>query len=94
MKSNKRPPKPQSYPSRPESSRGNQPIQDVREQFARKTTQTEEELQTSRAFVEGKIEMVRSDPRLTEAEKTAAITVLQQQHTTENKDRRAKRSKK
>jgi hypothetical protein len=45
--------------------------------FARKTPQTAEDEARARAFIDGKIEMVRGDPNLTEAEKAAAIAELE-----------------
>jgi hypothetical protein len=53
------------------------PIVDMRDAFARKTPQTEEDRAQARAFIEGKIEMIRRDPHLTPAEKAAAIADLQ-----------------
>lgn len=49
------------------------PIADMRDAFARKTPQTEEDRARSRAFIEGKIDMIRRDPGITPAEKEAAI---------------------
>jgi hypothetical protein len=53
------------------------PIVDMRDAFARKTPQTEEDRARARAFIDGKIEMIRRDPSMTEAEKAAAIAELQ-----------------
>jgi hypothetical protein len=53
------------------------PIKDVREQFARKTPQTAEDEARTRAFIDGKIEMIRTDPNMTEAQKAAAIAELE-----------------
>jgi hypothetical protein len=52
------------------------PIADVREQFKRTTPQTPEDEARTRAFIEGKIEMLRGDPNLSEADKAAAIAEL------------------
>jgi hypothetical protein len=49
----------------------------VRKQFERKTPQTAEERARGRAFIDGKIEMVRRDPKLTDSEKAAAISELE-----------------
>lgn len=49
----------------------------MRDAFARKTPQTEEDLAQARAFMEGKIEMIRRDPHMTPSEKAAAIADLQ-----------------
>jgi hypothetical protein len=53
------------------------PIVDMREGFARKTPQTEEDRAQARAFIDGKIEMIRRDPYMTDAEKAAAIADLE-----------------
>jgi hypothetical protein len=58
-------------------SRTEAPIVDMRDQFARKTPQTAEDQARARDFIDGKIEMVRGDPNLTEAEKAAAIAELE-----------------
>ena len=52
------------------------PIADVRKEFARKASQTPEDEARTRAFIDGKIDMIRRDPRMTEAEKAAAIAEL------------------
>jgi len=49
------------------------PIADVRDQFARKTKQKPEDEARARAFIESKLEMIRSDPNMTDAQKAAAI---------------------
>lgn len=48
-------------------------IADVREQFSKVTKETPRDLDAERAFVEGKIEMIRNDPNLSDEEKAAAI---------------------
>jgi hypothetical protein len=53
------------------------PIADMRDVFARTSPQTEEDRVQARAFIEGKIEMIRRDPQMTPAEKAAAIRDLQ-----------------
>ncbi|MEA2663883.1 MAG: hypothetical protein QOI11_827 [Candidatus Eremiobacteraeota bacterium] len=53
------------------------PIADMRDAFARSTPQTDEDRARARAFIDGKIEMIRRDPYLTDAEKTAAIADLE-----------------
>jgi hypothetical protein len=53
------------------------PIVDMRKQFERKTPQTAEDRARTRAFIDGKIEMVRLDPNLTDAEKAAEISNLE-----------------
>jgi hypothetical protein len=57
------------------AARKEAPIADVRKQFERTTPQTAED--RARAFIAGKIEMVRRDPKLTDAEKAAAIAQLE-----------------
>jgi hypothetical protein len=52
------------------------PIADMREQFARKTPQTPEDEALARAFIDGKIDMIRRDPQMTDVEKAAAIEDL------------------
>jgi hypothetical protein len=52
------------------------PIMDMREKFARKTPQNAEDEARTRAFIDGKIAMIRSDPTMTDAEKDAAIAEL------------------
>jgi hypothetical protein len=54
-------------------------IADMRDAFERKTPQTAEDRARARAFIEGKIAMLRSDPHMTEAEKAAAIADLEAQ---------------
>ena len=53
------------------------PIVDMRDAFARRTPQTEGERAQARAFIDGKIEMIRRDPYMTDAEKAAAIADLE-----------------
>ena len=53
------------------------PMVDMRDAFARKAPQTEKDRARSRAFIDGKIEMIRRDPHMTDAEKTAAIADLE-----------------
>jgi hypothetical protein len=61
-------------PSKPSS-----PIVDMRDVFTRKTPQTEQDRAQARAFIDGKIEMIRHDPYMTDAEKAAAISDLRAQ---------------
>jgi len=53
------------------------PIADMRDVFARKTPQTQEDRTQARAFIDAKIEMIRHDPYMTDAEKAAAIADLE-----------------
>ena len=53
------------------------PIVDMRDAFAGKTPQTEEDRAQARAFIDGKIEMIRRDPYMTDVEKAAAIADLE-----------------
>ncbi len=72
----KQPPDPPEPGEQPELPAG-APIADVRDAFARKTPQSDEDRAQARSFIEGKIEMIRSDPNLTEAEKASAIADLE-----------------
>jgi len=53
------------------------PIADERDAFARKTPQTEEDRTQARAFIDGKIEMIRRDQHMTDAQKATAIADLE-----------------
>jgi hypothetical protein len=75
MPIDKAPPPPPSI-EHPAPTAEQAPIADMREQFSRRTPQTDDRART-RAFIEGKIEMVRRDPRLTDAERAAAIAELE-----------------
>ena len=70
-------PPPPPVIEQPAQARKAAPIADVRKQFERKTPQTAEERARGRAFIDGKIEMVRRDPNLTDSEKAAAISDLE-----------------
>lgn len=59
--------------------RPNAPIADVRDQFKRTKPQTAEDERRARAFIDGKIEMIRRDPDMSDAEKAAAIRDLEAQ---------------
>jgi hypothetical protein len=50
----------------------------MRDAFARTTPQTEQDQADARAFIQGKIELVRTDPSLTDAEKAQAIAGLEE----------------
>ena len=52
------------------------PIVDMRDVFACKTPRTEQDRAQARAFIDGKIEMIRRDPYMTDAEKATAIAGL------------------
>jgi hypothetical protein len=69
------PPEPPLIIEQPSKPSG--PIIDMRGDFARKTPQTEQDRAEARAFIDGKIEMVRRDPYMTDAEKAAAIAELE-----------------
>ena len=66
------PPVPSNGPS-PDS-----PTRDMREEFARISARSGRDPEAERAFVENKIEMIRTHPTLSEAEKTAAIAELEE----------------
>ena len=53
------------------------PIVDMRGVFDRKTPQTEQDRAQARAFIDAKIELIRRDPHMTDAEKAAAIADLE-----------------
>jgi len=54
------------------------PTKDMREQFARISAGARRDPRAERAFIDSKIAMIRSHPGLSEEEKAAAITELQQ----------------
>jgi hypothetical protein len=72
--------------AKPSSAR----IADKRKAFARKTPQTEQDRVAARAFIDGKIEMIRRDPNLTEAQKAEAIADLEARRDAEEKELRRK----
>ena len=49
----------------------------MRDAFGRKTPQTKEDHARARAFIDSKIEMIRRDPYMTDAQKAAAIADLE-----------------
>ena len=53
------------------------PIVDMRDDFTHKTPQTDEDRAQARAFIDGKIEMIRRDPQMTNEQKAAAIADLE-----------------
>jgi hypothetical protein len=67
------PPAPGEQPDLPAGA----PIADVRDSFARKTPQSDEDRAQAQSFIDGKIEMIRSDTNMTEAEKASAIADLE-----------------
>ena len=72
------PPPPTIQQATPGTKRGTAPIADVREQFQRKSAPTPDDETRTHAFIDSKIEMIRRDPRMTEAEKAAAIADLEE----------------
>jgi hypothetical protein len=70
-----KPPQPPNPPRQEEASPA--PIVDMRGAFARTAPQSEQDRADARAFIQGKIEMVLSDPSLTEAQKAEAIAGLE-----------------
>ncbi len=54
------------------------PPRDMREEFARISARSGRDPDAERAFVENKLEMIRTHPTLSEAEKTAAIAELEE----------------
>jgi hypothetical protein len=71
------PPPPAVQQATPKTKRGTAPIADVREHLQRKSPATSDDDARTRAFIDGKIEMIRRDPRMTETEKAAAIADLE-----------------
>ncbi|MFN2588684.1 MAG: hypothetical protein ABR613_11280 [Actinomycetota bacterium] len=63
-------------PSDAPGTAGPPEIEDMREHFSKVTKETPRDPDAERAFVEGKIEMIRSDPNLSDEEKAAAIEEL------------------
>jgi hypothetical protein len=53
------------------------PVADKRAEFARKVPQTAEEGARTNAFIAGKMDMIRADRNMSEAEKAAAIADLE-----------------
>jgi hypothetical protein len=51
-------------------------VADLRAEFERLSRQVPRDPEAERAFIEGKIEMIRNDPVMTEAEKERAIDEL------------------
>jgi hypothetical protein len=70
------PPPPPQIEQPAESVRGQAPIADMRDKFGRKTPPTSQDEAQARAFIDGKIDMIRRDQRMTEAEKAVAIQEL------------------
>lgn len=68
-----------SAPSEPPGKPSNAPIADMRNAFPREKPDPEVDRARTRSFIDGKIEMIRSDPNMTEAEKEAAIANLEAQ---------------
>jgi len=56
-------------------------VTDRRDEFERLSRETPRNPEAERAFIEGKIDLVRGDPNLTEDEKTRAIADLRQRLT-------------
>jgi hypothetical protein len=77
MPSRRTPPSSRPAESSADKKHGKEaPIADLRKQFARKTPQTPDDEARTRAFIEGKIDMIRGDVTMTPAEKAAAIADL------------------
>jgi hypothetical protein len=78
------PPVPGDHPSqeplkRTDPSTGKRvPTADVREKFSRMSAEAGRDPEAERAFIESKLEMIRTHPTLTEDEKTAAIHELEE----------------
>lgn len=74
----KRRPSPPAFGSHSESSDS----ADKRERFARKAAETPEDGALTSAFIDGKIEIIRGDPKLTDAEKAVAVAELESRRMT------------
>jgi hypothetical protein len=71
-------PSPKSVePTDPETGK-RAPTADMREKFARMSTEAPRDPEAERAFIESKLEMIRTHPTLSEEEKKAAIRELEQ----------------
>jgi hypothetical protein len=57
---------------------GKAAVADMREEFARMSARSVRDPAAERAFIEGKIEMLRTDPTMSEAEKAAAREQFEQ----------------
>lgn len=68
------PPIEQAAPAKPGAEA---PIMDMRDQFKRTTPQSAEDKARTKEFIDGKIEMIRRDPAMNDAEKAAAIAELE-----------------
>jgi len=71
------PPPPKVEQTRSATPGTGAPIVDMRKQFARKTPQSPEDAERARAFIDGKIEMIRRDPNMSQADKNKAIQELE-----------------
>ena len=71
------PPIEQAAPTTPRPDRPDAGIRDMREQFKPKTSDPAADKARTMDFIDGKIEMIRRDPHLTDAEKAAAIAELE-----------------
>lgn len=71
------PPAPKIERTQSSNPAADAPIVDMREHFARKTPQSPEDEERTRAFIDGKIEMIRRDPNMSPAERDKAIRELE-----------------
>jgi hypothetical protein len=83
MRSRAQPPAPPNKPTREpddltDAEDKPAPIKDVRKRFARVSEDAGRDPEAEQAFVESKIQMIRSHPTLTEPEKRAAIAELEE----------------
>ena len=72
------PPEPPDRPDVDSPERRGGPPADMREHFARLSRRSPPDPEAERAFAEGKLDMLLSDPNLTDEQKTAAIEELRQ----------------
>ncbi|MFK4225305.1 hypothetical protein [Streptomyces sp. NPDC019890] len=69
---------PNDRPAAPDSDES-APIADMREKFARESDRVARDPEAERAFLQNKIEIIRSHPTLSAAEKEEAVAPLLQQ---------------
>ena len=65
-------------PQQDEVAGGSPQVDDKRAEFERISRQQPRDAEAERAFVEGKIEMIRTDPNLSDEEKHRAIEEIRQ----------------
>jgi hypothetical protein len=87
------PPPPPPAKVEQQSEGASAPIADMRDAFARKTPQTQQDRAAAKAFIDGKIEMIRRDEHMTKAQKAAAIADLESRRKADSANPRNKPQK-